>query len=115
MDHQIHQTKFFKNPDNPNSNLIQDCLIGQCVLHHNLYFYKDFNIVVDKNQLLTNNVKVICGGGSGHEPSHSGYVCEGMLSAAVCGDIFSSPTYKQILNSMRVLTEQKYSRCFISY
>ena len=36
--------------------------------------------------------RVLCpGGGSGHEPAHAGYVGEGMLTAAVAGDIFASP------------------------
>lgn len=41
-------------------------------------------------------VSLISGGGSGHEPAHAGYVGEGMLSAAVCGDVFASPSTKQI-------------------
>ncbi|KAL8585786.1 hypothetical protein ACOMHN_037349 [Nucella lapillus] len=36
-------------------------------------------------------VTVMCGGGSGHEPAHAGYVGEGMLSAAVAGAVFTSP------------------------
>lgn len=47
-----------------------------------------------------NNVKLICGGGSGHEPAHSGFVSEGFLSAAVCGEIFSSPSYSQIISAV---------------
>jgi len=37
------------------------------------------------------------GGGSGHEPAHAGFVGEGMLTAAICGDIFSSPPVDSIL------------------
>jgi hypothetical protein len=37
------------------------------------------------------------GGGSGHEPAHAGYVGPGMLTAAVCGDIFASPTVNAVL------------------
>ncbi|KAL0853766.1 hypothetical protein Bca101_058918 [Brassica carinata] len=36
-------------------------------------------------------VAVISGGGSGHEPAQAGYVGEGMLTAAICGDVFASP------------------------
>jgi len=36
-------------------------------------------------------VAVISGGGSGDEPAHAGYVGRGMLSAAVAGDLFTSP------------------------
>lgn len=37
------------------------------------------------------------GGGSGHEPAHAGFVGEGMLTAAVCGDVFTSPPVDSIL------------------
>ncbi len=37
-------------------------------------------------------VRIICGGGSGHEPAHAGYVCPEMLAAAVCGQVFASPS-----------------------
>lgn len=41
-------------------------------------------------------VAVISGGGSGHEPAHTGFVRRGLLDAAVCGSIFASPHVKQI-------------------
>jgi len=37
------------------------------------------------------------GGGSGHEPAHAGFVGEGMLTAAICGDVFTSPPVDSIL------------------
>jgi dihydroxyacetone kinase len=46
-------------------------------------------------------VAVICGGGSGHEPAHAGYVGRGMLSAAVAGDVFTSPSPDAILAAIR--------------
>lgn len=46
-------------------------------------------------------VAIISGGGSGHEPAHMGYVGEGMLSAAVCGQIFVPPTPEQVLAAIR--------------
>lgn len=46
-------------------------------------------------------VSVISGGGSGHEPGWSGYVGRGALAAAACGDIFASPSTKQILAAVR--------------
>ncbi|KAG8157286.1 hypothetical protein KVR01_012994 [Diaporthe batatas] len=42
-------------------------------------------------------VSIISGGGSGHEPGWSGYVGSGALSGAACGDIFASPSTKQVL------------------
>ncbi|RUT81313.1 dihydroxyacetone kinase, partial [Mesorhizobium sp. M7A.T.Ca.US.000.02.1.1] len=37
-------------------------------------------------------VSVVSGGGAGHEPSHAGFVGKGMLTAAVSGEIFASPS-----------------------
>ncbi|MEM1155512.1 MAG: dihydroxyacetone kinase subunit DhaK [Pseudomonadota bacterium] len=44
-----------------------------------------------------NQVAIVSGGGSGHEPAHAGFVGEGMLTAAVCGDVFASPTANAVL------------------
>ncbi|KAK9115832.1 hypothetical protein Sjap_014779 [Stephania japonica] len=52
-------------------------------------------------------VAVICGGGSGHEPAHSGFVGDGMLTAAVCGDVFASPPVDSILSGIRAVTGSK--------
>lgn len=46
-------------------------------------------------------VAVISGGGSGHEPAHGGYVGAGMLSAAVCGEVFTSPSADAVLAAIR--------------
>ena len=50
-----------------------------------------YNAKNDKNK-----VNLISGGGGGHEPAHAGFVGKGMLSAAVSGHIFSSPTPDQV-------------------
>ncbi|XP_031124642.1 putative 3,4-dihydroxy-2-butanone kinase isoform X5 [Ipomoea triloba] len=54
-------------------------------------------------------VMVICdiGGGSGHEPAHAGFVGEGMLTAAICGDVFASPNVESILSGIRAVTGPK--------
>ncbi|GFY96881.1 dihydroxyacetone kinase [Actinidia rufa] len=44
------------------------------------------------------------GGGSGHEPTHAGFVEEGMLTAAICGDVFASPPVDSILDGIRAGT-----------
>ena len=48
-------------------------------------------------------VGLICGGGSGHEPAHVGYVGRGMLDAAVMGDVFTSPTLGDILTAIKAV------------
>ena len=45
-------------------------------------------------------VVLISGGGSGHEPAHGGFVGTGMLDAAVCGDVFASPSTIQVYNAL---------------
>ncbi|MFY9996157.1 MAG: dihydroxyacetone kinase subunit DhaK [Leclercia sp.] len=49
-------------------------------------------------------VAVISGGGSGHEPAHAGFVGKGMLTAAVCGDLFASPSVEAVLNAIVAVT-----------
>ncbi|AQP43708.1 dihydroxyacetone kinase subunit DhaK [Tessaracoccus flavus] len=44
-------------------------------------------------------VAIISGGGSGHEPMHGGFVGLGMLDAACCGQVFTSPTPDQMLEA----------------
>ncbi len=46
-------------------------------------------------------VAVLSGGGSGHEPAHAGYVGPGMLSAAIAGDVFTSPSVDAVLAAIR--------------
>ncbi len=49
-------------------------------------------------------VAIISGGGAGHEPAHAGFVGEGMLTAAVCGDVFASPSVEAVLNAILYVT-----------
>ncbi|KAA2211819.1 dihydroxyacetone kinase family protein [Teichococcus oryzae] len=46
-------------------------------------------------------VAVISGGGAGHEPAHAGYVGTGLLTAAVSGDVFTSPSVDAVLSGIR--------------
>lgn len=49
-------------------------------------------------------VALISGGGSGHEPAHVGFIGKGMLTAAVCGDVFASPSVDAVYNAIINLT-----------
>jgi len=51
-----------------------------------------------------NKVAIVSGGGSGHEPAHAGFVGKGMLAAAVCGEIFASPSVDAILAGILAVT-----------
>ena len=50
-----------------------------------------------------NRVALISGGGSGHEPAHAGYVGRGMLTAAVAGDVFTSPPVDDVIAAIRAV------------
>ncbi|MHC2108207.1 MULTISPECIES: dihydroxyacetone kinase subunit DhaK [unclassified Methylobacterium] len=60
--------------------------------------------VVLRADLDADKVAVISGGGSGHEPAHAGFVGAGMLSAAVCGDVFASPSVDAVLAGILAVT-----------
>jgi dihydroxyacetone kinase len=65
--------------------------------------YPDIKVILradwDKSR-----VAVISGGGAGHEPSHAGFVGNGMLTAAVSGEIFASPSVDAVLTAIRAVT-----------
>ena len=65
--------------------------------------YPDIKVVVrsDWNKF---RVALVSGGGAGHEPSHAGFVGKGMLTAAVSGEIFASPSSEAVLTAIRAVT-----------
>lgn len=65
-----------------------------------LEFVKKYKVIRKKN-LDKNKVSLISGGGSGHEPAHAGFVGKGMLDAAVCGDVFASPSQIQVYQAIK--------------
>ena len=60
--------------------------------------------VVVRSDWDKSRVALISGGGSGHEPSHAGFVGRGMLTAAVCGDVFASPSVDAVLAAILAVT-----------
>ncbi|MFT6986487.1 MAG: dihydroxyacetone kinase [Psychromonas sp.] len=60
--------------------------------------------VVVRKDWDKNKVAIISGGGAGHEPAHAGFVGQGMLTAAVCGDVFASPSVEAVLNAILYVT-----------
>ena len=63
-------------------------------------------IIIRKNKKV-DKVALISGGGSGHEPAHAGYVGYGMLDAAVCGEIFTSPGADKVYNAIKAVDAGK--------
>ncbi|MEP4031177.1 dihydroxyacetone kinase subunit DhaK [Roseibium polysiphoniae] len=60
--------------------------------------------VVTRSDWTKSKVALVSGGGSGHEPAHAGFVGEGMLTAAVCGDVFASPSVDAVLAAILTVT-----------
>ena len=60
--------------------------------------------VVLSQSIDYNKVNILSGGGSGHEPSHAGWIGKGMLTGAIIGGIFASPSVASILAAIRVVT-----------
>ncbi|XP_055550515.1 triokinase/FMN cyclase-like [Wyeomyia smithii] len=80
-------------------------LAGFIEIHPGLKLLTDRNCVIRAdNDPADGKVKLISGGGSGHEPAHIGYVGKGMLTGAVCGDIFSSPSVTAIVDCIKAVT-----------
>ncbi len=49
-------------------------------------------------------VALVAGGGSGHEPAHAGFVGQGLLTAAVCGEVFASPSVDAVFAAIMAVT-----------
>ncbi|CAE7864539.1 DHBK, partial [Symbiodinium sp. KB8] len=82
---------------NDATSIVHDALEGFVMMHPELALLdaleQDIKVVLRKDwDPACGKVALISGGGSGHEPSHAGWVGRGMLTAAVCGDVFASPS-----------------------
>ena len=62
--------------------------------------------VVCRSDWDRSKVALISGGGSGHEPAHAGFVGAGMLTAAVCGEVFASPSVDAVFAGILAVTGQ---------
>ena len=81
--------KFINRPE----NAVEEMLEGLAVLSPGLVRLAGHKVLVraDADRIRDKQVAIISGGGSGHEPAHAGYVGEGMLSAGIAGEVFTSP------------------------
>jgi len=86
--------------NDPKSVVIEMCQGMVKAFPENLTLDEEFMVISRKNP-DKNKVNLISGGGSGHEPAHAGFVGKGMLDAAVCGDVFASPSVMQVFNAIK--------------
>ncbi|PKA52205.1 Putative 3,4-dihydroxy-2-butanone kinase [Apostasia shenzhenica] len=100
--------KLFNDPN----DAAAECVEGIVETYPGLQYLEGFPHIkvvfrADISGNTYDKVAVISGGGSGHEPAHAGYVGEGMLTAAICGDVFSSPPVDAVLAAIRTVTGPK--------
>jgi dihydroxyacetone kinase len=94
--------KLINHPD----NAVEEMLLGLSVLHPGSVRLSGHKVMLrkDAEQVREQQVAIISGGGSGHEPAHAGYVGAGMLSAAVAGEIFTSPSGDSVFAAIKAVT-----------
>ncbi len=89
---------------NAPENVVADMLRGMELAHGGmLRVIHDFGVVVRADAPVQGKVALVSGGGSGHEPTHGGYVGPGMLDAACAGAVFTSPTPEQMLEASKAV------------
>lgn len=93
---------------NDRTNLVNDAIEGEVIASPYKNLTKldtDPSIrIVVRNDWDKKKVAVISGGGAGHEPAHLGFVGKNMLTAAICGDIFASPSVDAVLTAITAVT-----------
>jgi dihydroxyacetone kinase-like protein len=93
--------KIINNPD----QVVDEMLDGLVFAYDALVERIPETMVIHRIAEKKNKVGLVSGGGSGHEPSHAGFVGKGMLSAAVAGQMFTSPTPDQVLEGIKASDE----------
>lgn len=93
--------KILNNPE----NIVNEMIDGMVLSHPELIKRIPETGIIQRTLEKTGKVAIVSGGGSGHEPAHAGFVGRGMLSAAVCGAVFTSPTPDQILEAIKEADE----------
>jgi len=86
-------------------DVVEEMLEGLVMLHPGLARLTGHKVIVraDAHSARDKQVAVISGGGSGHEPAHAGYVGAGMLSAAVAGEVFTSPSGDSVFAAIKAV------------
>ncbi|HZS54301.1 MAG TPA: dihydroxyacetone kinase subunit DhaL [Bryobacteraceae bacterium] len=88
---------------NAPANVVADMLQGFVALYPGLSLLSEQKVLFRSDIEAVRDIQValVSGGGSGHEPAHGGYVGAGMLSAAVAGEVFTSPSPDSVLAAIR--------------
>ena len=84
-------------------DVLTESLAGFAAAHGDLVVLNQEPVFVRRKALKAGKVALISGGGSGHEPLHSGFVGYGMLDAACPGQVFTSPTPDQMMAAAKAV------------
>ena len=84
-------------------DVLADALKGIDAAHPELRVDHQHRVIYRARPKPDGKVALISGGGSGHEPLHGGFVGPGMLDAACCGEVFTSPTPDQMQEATSVV------------
>lgn len=88
---------------NKPENVVDEMLKGVVAAHpHHVRRLEGTNVLV-RASAPNPKVALVSGGGSGHEPTHGGYVGKGMLDGAVAGAVFTSPTPDQVFEAIKAV------------
>jgi dihydroxyacetone kinase len=98
-----HMTQFMNKRENIVTEAIDGLIMASGGRLARLDGYPHIRVVV-RADLDRNKVALVSGGGAGHEPAHAGFVGRGMLTAAVCGDVFASPSVDAVLAGILAVT-----------
>jgi len=85
---------------NSTEAVVRELCGGMVKAYPDLISLDEDHSIISRKELNVNKVSLISGGGSGHEPAHAGFVGKGMLDAAVCGDVFASPSIMQVYHAI---------------
>lgn len=89
---------------NQTDDILNEMLEGMVAAHPNeIKRLAETNVIVRSNAPIKGKVGLVSGGGSGHEPAHAGYVGHKLLDAAVCGEVFTSPTPDQVYEAIKAV------------
>lgn len=91
---------------NDHTTLVLRSLKGLVASHPYLNLIPSLKVVYRADH-DSSKVTLICGGGSGHEPGTVGHVGQGLLSASVAGDVFASPSARQVYGAINKLPSEK--------
>ncbi len=92
---------------NQAENIVNEMCQGIIKAYPDILALNEKYKIIKRKNSNKSKVVLISGGGSGHEPAHAGFVGKGMLDAAVCGDVFSSPSTIQVYNAIVETSSEK--------